>query len=68
MKNQDRKVKGVIVPMITPFSSPAGEIDQAAVARIIAHLSAARAPIFLLGTTGESGLPPRKKSGRWPMS
>ena len=41
--------------MITPFSSPAGEIDQAAVARIIAHLSAARASIFLLGTTGESG-------------
>jgi len=48
------KYRGVVVPMITPFT-PAGEIDEAAVGRIVDHLIAARvAGIFPLGTTGEA--------------
>src|SRR5437667_6645758 len=48
------KYRGVVVPMITPFT-PAGEIDEEAVGRIVEHLIAARvAGIFPLGTTGEA--------------
>src|SRR5213594_2003352 len=48
------KYRGVVVPMITPFT-PAGEIDQPAIERIVAHLIANRiSGIFPLGTTGES--------------
>src|SRR5437667_793653 len=48
------KYRGVVVPMITPFT-PAGEIDEEAVGRIVEHLVAARvAGIFPLGTTGEA--------------
>ena len=46
--------RGVVVPMITPFT-PAGAIDEAAIGRIVDHLCNARlAGIFPLGTTGES--------------
>jgi len=46
--------RGVVVPMITPFT-PAGGIDEPAIGRIVDHLVAARlAGIFPLGTTGES--------------
>jgi dihydrodipicolinate synthase/N-acetylneuraminate lyase len=47
-------VRGVIVPMVTPFQSPAGDIDDEAIVRIVEHLIAGGASIFLLGTTGES--------------
>lgn len=45
---------GVVVPMVTPFT-PAGAIDEDAIARIVDHLIEFRlAGIFPLGTTGES--------------
>jgi len=48
------KYHGVVVPMITPFT-PAGAIDEPAVARIVEHLVSNRiGGIFPLGTTGES--------------
>jgi dihydrodipicolinate synthase/N-acetylneuraminate lyase len=48
------KYRGVVVPMITPFT-PAGGIDVPAVGRIADHLVGGRvAGIFPLGTTGEA--------------
>src|SRR5207248_7726752 len=48
------KYRGVVVPMITPFT-PAGAIDEPAVGRIVEHLIGGRvAGIFPLGTTGEA--------------
>src|SRR5207244_5303956 len=45
---------GVVVPMITPFT-PAGAIDEPAVARLVDHFITNRiAGIFPLGTTGEA--------------
>lgn len=45
--------RGVIVPMVTPFTA-AGEIDEAAVRRILDHLvTGGVAGVLLLGTTGE---------------
>jgi dihydrodipicolinate synthase/N-acetylneuraminate lyase len=45
--------RGVIVPMITPFT-PDGAIDEPAVGRIVEHLLAGGVEgIFPLGTTGE---------------
>lgn len=49
-----RKPTGVIVPMITPFTA-AGEVDAAAVGRVVDYLAAGGMDgLFLLGTTGES--------------
>ncbi|MBM4144345.1 MAG: dihydrodipicolinate synthase family protein [Lentisphaerae bacterium] len=49
-----RKPTGVIVPMITPFSA-AGDVDAAAVGRVVDYLAAGGMDgLFLLGTTGES--------------
>ncbi len=46
--------RGVIVPMITPFT-PDGDIDKAAVRRVVEHLvSGGVHGIFVLGTTGEA--------------
>ena len=46
--------RGVIVPMVTPFT-PDGEIDRAAVGRIVEHLITGGVHgIFVLGTTGEA--------------
>lgn len=48
------KYGGVVVPMVSPFT-PAGEIDEPAVGRIVQFLlSAGVAGIFPLGTTGEA--------------
>ena len=44
---------GVVVPMVTPFTSR-GELDEAAVRRIIDRLAGSRLGIFILGTTGEA--------------
>ncbi len=49
-----RKPTGVIVPMITPFTAT-GDVDAAAVGRVVEHLAAGGMDgLFLLGTTGES--------------
>jgi len=48
------KYRGVVVPMITPFT-PAGGIDEPAVGRVVDHLIAGGVGgIFPLGTTGEA--------------
>ena len=44
---------GVIVPMITPLTVD-GEVDTAAVARVVNAMVAARCAPFVAGTTGES--------------
>ena len=44
---------GVVVPMVTPFTSD-GELDDVAVRRIIDRLAACQLGIFILGTTGEA--------------
>jgi 4-hydroxy-tetrahydrodipicolinate synthase len=51
--------RGVIVPMITPFTKE-GTIDIYAVKIIIEHLVAAGTAPFILGTTGESASIPEK--------
>jgi len=50
---------GVVVPMVTPFTSD-GNLDEPAVRRLIDHLlDAGVAGIFVLGTTGEeASMPP----------
>ena len=45
--------RGVVVPMITPFT-PGGAIDEPAVGRIVEHLVGGGVDVFPLGTTGES--------------
>ena len=45
--------RGVVVPMVTPFTQD-GDVDLGAVARIVEHLAAAGASVFVLGTTGEA--------------
>ncbi len=53
MKKPDKKYKGVIVPMITPFNEDLS-IDQNAVKKILNTFIEADVSPFLLGTTGES--------------
>ena len=48
-----KRYHGVIVPMVTPFTAD-GEVDLAAAGRIINHIVATGASIFVLGTTGEA--------------
>ena len=49
---------GVVVPMISPFTE-AGDVDAAAVARIVERFVASGVPgIFVLGTTGEAASMP----------
>jgi 4-hydroxy-tetrahydrodipicolinate synthase len=56
------KARGIIVPLATPFS-PDGEIDVAAVRRIIERFALHGLSAFVLGTTGEaSSISPRKRS------
>jgi len=48
-----KKYKGVVVPMITPFTD-AGDIDIAAAKRVVEHIVSGGASPFVLGTTGEA--------------
>ena len=50
--NKIEKCKGIIVPMVTPFTGD-GEIDQPAAERIVDFVLDAGAAPFVLGTTGE---------------
>jgi 4-hydroxy-tetrahydrodipicolinate synthase len=51
---QCNKYRGVVVPMITPFTAD-GTIDDAGVRRVVDHLIAGGVSgVFVLGTTGES--------------
>ncbi len=47
-----KKIQGVIVPMVTPFTGD-GQIDEVAVERITHYLIDHEAVPFVLGTTGE---------------
>ncbi len=48
-----KKIQGVIVPMVTPFTEH-GKIDESATIRITEHLVRNNVSPFILGTTGES--------------
>jgi 4-hydroxy-tetrahydrodipicolinate synthase len=43
---------GVIVPLVTPVT-PAGQLDEAAAARLVDHLASNGCGMLVLGTTGE---------------
>jgi len=48
----EKKYRGVVVPMVTPFTDK-GEIDIDAAKRVTEHIVAGGACPFVLGTTGE---------------
>lgn len=51
--------RGVIVPMVTPLT-PQGQLDEAAVERLVEHLCRGGVHgVFVLGTTGEGPTVPR---------
>jgi 4-hydroxy-tetrahydrodipicolinate synthase len=50
---KEKKYRGVVVPMVTPFTSH-GDIDLDAAERTIEHIIGNGASIFALGTTGEA--------------
>jgi len=57
--NNGQQHRGVVVPMVTPVT-PAGQLDEAAVERIVTFLLAGGVDgIFVLGTTGEGASVPR---------
>src|SRR4051794_22322287 len=59
-----QKYRGVVPPMITPFT-PDGAIDVAAARKIIDHLLVGHATgIFVLGTTGEAASIPAADKAR----
>ena len=49
----DKKYRGVVVPMVTPFTK-AGDIDIPAAKKVTEHVVAGGALPFVLGTTGEA--------------
>ncbi len=50
--SNEKKICGVVVPMITPFEEN-GDVDEAAASRIAEHLVKGGTAPFVLGTTGE---------------
>lgn len=57
--NNGQQHRGVVVPMVTPVT-PAGQLDEAAVERIVTFLLTGGVDgIFVLGTTGEGASVPR---------
>jgi len=50
---KQKKYRGVVVPMVTPFTSH-GDIDLDAAERIAEHITASGVCLFALGTTGEA--------------
>jgi dihydrodipicolinate synthase/N-acetylneuraminate lyase len=46
------KHRGVVVPLVTPVNA-AGELDEAAAARLVDHLASHGCGMLVLGTTGE---------------
>jgi 4-hydroxy-tetrahydrodipicolinate synthase len=51
--NSPPKLRGVIVPVVTPFT-PRGDLDAPAIGRIVDRCAAAGVGVFVLGTTGEA--------------
>lgn len=60
----EKKYSGVIVPMITPFTSD-GKVDEAAVEKILQHFIEADVSAFILGTTGEASSVPEPEKIRF---
>lgn len=59
-----KKIHGVIVPMVTPLNET-GELDEPAARRVIDHLVGGGVQgIFVLGTTGEGPSAPRELRSR----
>lgn len=54
-----KKHRGVIVPMITPFTEE-GQLDEPAVTRIVQYLVENTTAPFVLGTTGEAASIPKE--------
>src|SRR5699024_5921678 len=52
MMEKDKQIRGVIVPMITPFTAD-GKVDISAAQKITNHLVQAGVAPFIQGTTGE---------------
>ncbi len=52
-----KKYSGVVVPMITPFTS-GGEIDIPAARKVVEHIVSGGCSPFVLGTTGEAASVP----------
>jgi 4-hydroxy-tetrahydrodipicolinate synthase len=48
----DKKYRGVVVPMVTPFT-PDGKVDIPATEKVVEHLISGGCIPFILGTTGE---------------
>jgi dihydrodipicolinate synthase/N-acetylneuraminate lyase len=63
MSFPNQKHHGVIVPIITPFT-PNGDIDAAAVGRIVSHCAENGVAVFALGTTGEAASISTRKRAR----
>lgn len=60
---KQNKHRGVIIPMVTPFTAN-GDIDTDAAGRIVEHIRAGGVSVFVLGTTGEAvSIPLSAKSG-----
>jgi 4-hydroxy-tetrahydrodipicolinate synthase len=55
-----KKYRGVVVPMITPFTED-GKIDLEAAKRVAEHIVAGGASAFVLGTTGEAASVPNSQ-------
>lgn len=54
MTTSEQKLKGIIVPMVTPLTSD-GRIDEAGTARLVEHMIKGGVHgIFVLGSTGEA--------------
>lgn len=51
--NELSKYKGVIVPLVTPLKQD-GQMDEAAIIKILSNIISAGASPFVLGTTGEA--------------
>jgi dihydrodipicolinate synthase/N-acetylneuraminate lyase len=53
MSSSANGIRGVIAPMVTPFTA-AGELHEKAAAALIEHIGGAGCSLFVLGTTGEA--------------
>ena len=60
---QNHKHQGIIVPLVTPFT-PAAEIDEPAVGRIVKNCADGGVHVFVLGTTGDAASIPITKRVR----
>lgn len=58
MSISEHGIRGVVVPMVTPFTA-AGDLDERAAEALLEHVGQAGCGAFILGTTGEAASIPR---------